>query len=147
MREFWKQTAILAVVGFILGLLVGLGFQAVHGIRAFIAQSDRGCVAQYLVLSGLLGAVNMGTATVYSLERWGILRCTLTHFVIAISSVCAVGFALGWLSLSDPVTLWMLAASVVAYFLIWLIMYRRYKRKIRRINEALNHWKAEQDEK
>lgn len=146
MRDFWKQAAILSAIGFALGLLAGLGFLSFYGIGVYSARNGAGGLALYLALSGLLGAVNMGSSTIYSLEHWGILRCTLTHFVIAISSVCAVGFSLGWLSLREPATLWTLAGCVVAYFIIWVIMLLLYKRRIRRINEALARWKREQGE-
>lgn len=146
MNAFWKKTAILAAIGFILGILVGMGFLLIGGSGIYFEMNGANRTALYLALSGLLGAVNMGPVTIYSLERWGLLRCTLTHFFISMSSVCAVGFTLGWLSLRDPFTVWMLAGCVVAYFIIWLIMYLRGKRQIRRMNEALKRWKDEQGE-
>jgi len=146
MNEFWKKTAILAAIGFILGILVGMGFLLIGGSGIYFEMNGANRTALYLALSGLLGAVNMGPMTIYSLERWGLLRCTLTHFFISMSSVCAVGFTLGWLSLRDPFTVWMLAGCVVAYFIIWFIMYALNKRQIRRMNEALKRWKDEQGE-
>lgn len=146
MNAFWKKTAILAAIGFILGILVGMGFLLIGGSGIYFEMNGANRTALYLALSGLLGAVNMGPVTIYSLERWGLLRCTLTHFFISMSSVCAVGFTLGWLSLRDPFTVWMLAGCVVAYFIIWFIMYALYKRQIRRMNEALKRWKDEQGE-
>lgn len=143
MRAFRKRTAILAAVGFALGLLIGLCFLAPDGIREYYAHNGPGRLALYLVLSGALGAVNVGTTTIYSLERWGLLRCTLTHFFIAMVSYSTVGFALGWLSLREPSTLWMLAVCVIVYFIVWLAMYLIYRRQIRRINAALRRWKSE----
>ena len=78
MRGFWKQTAIRAAIGFVAGMLVGLGILAVSsGVQAFSAKNGAGQLARYLAMSGLLGAINVGTTTIYSLERWSILRCTL----------------------------------------------------------------------
>ena len=144
MREFWKRTAIRAAIGFVPGVLVGLIFLSFYGIGAYCADYGAGRLALNLVVSGLLGAVNMGSAAIYSLEHWGVLRCTLTHFVIAMTSYCAVGFALGWIDPREPATLWMLAACIVAYFIIWLIMYLISRRKVRRINESLKRWKDAQ---
>lgn len=143
MRAFRKRTAILAAIGFALGLLVGLCFLAHSGSREYYAHHGPGRLALYLALSGALGAVNVGTTTIYSLERWGLLRCTLTHFLIAMTTYCMVGFVLGWLSLGEPATLWMLAVCTVVYFIVWLVMYLIYKRQIRRINAALQRWKSE----
>lgn len=147
MRDFWKKTLLLAAVGFAAGLLVGLGFLSITGINTYFAQNGPGRLALYIGLSSILGAVNLGTTTIYSLEHWGLLRCTLTHFLIAMATFSTVGFALGWLSLREPATLWMLPACVIAYFIIWLVMYLCYRREIRRINSALKRWKAEQDDK
>lgn len=146
MHGLWKKTAILAAVGFIAGILVGLGFLLFggSGVRYVMDGEDR--TALYLALSGLMGAVNVGAMTIYALEHWGLLRCTLTHFVLSMSSVCAVGFALGWLGPGDPFTLWMLAGCAAAYFIIWFIMFAQYRRRIRRMNEALERWKAGQGE-
>lgn len=145
MRGFWKQTAIRAAIGFVAGVLVGLGILAVSSaVHAFFAKNGAGQLARYLAMSGLLGAINEGTTTIYSLERWGLLRCTLTHFAIAMTTICAVGFSCGWFSIGDPLTLWILLSETVAYFIIWLVMYLRCKREIRQINEALKGWKNSQ---
>ena len=146
MREFWKKTLIMAAIGFAAGILVGLGFLLPHGVGAYYAEYGAGWIALHLGMSGLLGAVNMGSTTIYDLERWGLLRCTLTHFLIAMSCLCLIGFSMGWFSLRDPVTLGILAICVVGYFIIWRIMCLRYQRELRRINKALKTWKDAQDE-
>ena len=147
MSELWKRTVILAAVGFVLGILVGLGFLSITGVGTYYVQKGADGLALYLALSGLLGAVGMGGTTIYSMEHWGLLRCTVTHFVITLLAYCAVGSTLGWLDLREPVTLLMFLGYVIAYFIIWLAMCIKYKRQIRRINEALKTWKAHQDEK
>jgi hypothetical protein len=147
MREILKKTIILAAVGFVMGMLVGLGFLSITGVEAYRMQKGTGGLVRYLALSGLLGAVGMGGTTIYSLEHWSLLRCTVAHFAITLSAYCAVGFTLGWLDLRDPATPFMFLGYVIAYFIIWLAMCIKYKRQIRRINEALKTWKAHQDEK
>ena len=145
MRELWKKTAKLAGIGFVLGMLVGLCFLVPGpGIRAYYADHGAVGLALFMGLSGLLGAVNMGTTTIYELEKWSVLRCTLAHFAIAMSTYFAVGFTLDWLSLDEPWSFIMVPVCVVVYFIIWLIMYTRYKRQIRHINVALEQWKAKQ---
>lgn len=146
MSEFWRKTAKRAGIGFILGILVGMGFLLPYGIGAYCAAHGVGRMALHLAMSGLLGVVNMGSTTIYTLEHWSLLRCTLTHFLIAMSCMCLIGFTMGWFDPREPVTLWMLAICVVVYFIIWLIMYLLYKRQIRRINAALKDWKRARDE-
>jgi hypothetical protein len=147
MREILKKTIILAAVGFVMGMLVGLGFLSITGAGAYTVQKGAGGLALYLALSGLLGAGGVGGTTIYSLEHWGLLRCTLTHFALTLSVYCAVRFTLGWLDPRDPATPYMFLGYVIAYCIIWLVMCLIYKRQIRRINEALKTWNAHQDEK
>ena len=144
MSEFWKKTAKTAGIGFALGVLVGMAFLLSCGIGAYRAAHGAGRLALYLAMSGLLGAVNMGSTTIYSLEHWGVLRCTATHFLITMTCLCTVGFSMDWFTLHDPVTPWMLGSCVVIYFIIWLIISLRCKREIRQINAALKDWKSTQ---
>lgn len=148
MKEFFRKAAILAAIGFALGMLVGLVILSFHGgLRQYYAQRGRDAVVLYLAVSALLGAVNMGSAAIYTLEHWGALRCTLIHFAIAMGTVCAAGFPMDWFSLRDPATLWILGGCVVLYFIIWVIMYIQHRRQVRRMNEALKRWKAEQGDR
>lgn len=144
MRELWRKTVNLAGTGFILGMWVGLGFLSITDIGTYYIQNGADGLALYLALSGLLGAVGMGGMTIYSLEQWSLLRCTVTHSIITLSTYCAVGFTLGWLDLRDRTTLFMFLGYVIAYCIIWLAMHLKYKRQIRQINEALRTWKAHQ---
>ena len=146
MSELWKKTILHAAIGFVLGILVGLGFLSITGVGAYYVQKGASGLALYLALSGLLGAVGVGGMTIYSLEHWGLLRCTVAHFAITLTAYCAIGFTLGWLDLRDPATPLMFLGYVVAYLIIWLVMYLKCKRQIRQINEALKTWKAHQDE-
>lgn len=128
-----------AVVGFALGMLVSAGILCMAHPGAFAG--DTGALVLNLLSGGLLGAVNTGTTTLYTLESWGLLRCTLTHFAIAMASVCVVGFSLGWLSLRDRFTLWMLAGCIALYFVIWLVQFLSMRSRVRQINRDLKTWK------
>ena len=112
--------------------------------RRAIGECAAGALALHLAISGVVGAVNMGSTTIYTLEHWGLLRCTATHFLITMAWLCLIGFSMGWFDLREPLSLLILAACVVIYFIIWMIMYLRCKRQIRQINEALRAWKDQQ---
>ena len=135
MGGLFKSALRRGAVGFAFGVLVSAGIQCLAYPGVF--SDDAGKLVVNLLAGGLLGAVNTGTTTLYLLENWGLLRCTLTHFVIAMASICAVGFTLGWLSLNDQFTLWMLAGCVALYFVIWLVQYRSMRRRVRQINRDL----------
>lgn len=139
MKELLKKSALLGAIGFAVGLLVGFGFLVCHGMQATVAEKGAGWTVAYMLISGGMGLVNMGTMTLYEIERWSLTRATLTHFAITLSTCCGLGLFLGWFR---SATAWiMLAAFVAVYFIIWLVIYRSYKRRVRKLNEDLKHWK------
>jgi len=140
-RGLWKKMAFRAMIGFAIGVLVGTGFLASAGIRNYYTEYGIGRFALYLILSGVLGAVNVGTTILYDFDEWSLARSTLTHFCITMTTLCAIGFPMRWFSLHDPVTWWMFLIFVVIYFIIWLVLYLKYRREVRQINSALKDWK------
>lgn len=142
MRELWKKTALLAAIGFAAGLLVGLGFLLLNGIGEVYAREGAAWMIVYLLISSGMGMVNMGTMTIYGIERWSITRATLTHFCIVMSTFSGLGAFLGWFH--SALGIIMLVACVIMYIIIWLIIYLSYKRQVRRMNEDLKRWKDTQ---
>ena len=142
MREIFKRAAFLFALGFILGILIGLIITAATGSQN--QEQQISSITLYLFTCGLLGAINMAATVVYSIEHWGLLRTTLTHFCISMGTLCIIGFSVGWLNINNTVTWFILLISIVVYFIIWFIMYWRYKQKIKKINEALGRWKKSQ---
>lgn len=142
MKELLKKSALLGTIGFALGLLVGFGFLIYHGIQTVVTANGAGWTVAYMLICGAMGMVNMGTMTLYEIERWSLTRATLTHLAITLATCCGLGLFLGWFNSS---TAWiMLAAFIIAYFIIWLIIYLSYKRRVRKLNEELKHWKDAQ---
>lgn len=144
MSDVRKKALWLSLIGFALGVGVGALFHVLSGGEGFLSRGLT--LALYFLMSGLYGAVNMGTSAVYSIEDWSILRCTFTHFAITvISSVLFFGgmILLGWMGL--PPLGWgllMLAIFVAVYFLIWLLQYLSYRRKVKRMNARLREWRS-----
>ena len=145
MNDLWKKTAILAVIGFALGVLVSLGFLLHLGMEAVYEQQGGRWIMVYMLLSGGLGMASMGSMTIYEIEHWSLTRATLTHLAITLAAFCALGGWLGWFDDLRRPWVWITFALYLgAYFIIWLIMYQSYKHKVRRINEELKHWKDAQ---
>ena len=145
-----KRALCMSLIGLALGAGVGILFHLLSEPEAYLAQPEhRLSLVLYLLASGLYGAVNMGTSALYDMEDWSILRCTATHFAICmVSSALFFGTLIlaGWMSM--PSLGWwavMLAAFVAVYFLIWLIQYLAYRRKVKQMNAQLRKWKSSRD--
>ncbi len=132
----WKKTMLLGLAGFVLGVLICIGFM--------LARSSEGLKAAFpnLVISGIYGAVAMGSSVVYGIEKWSITRATATHFLLVFALYFLLVLSMGWFSLSDPVFWIVVGAMVAGYILIWLLQYLSYKRQIREMNDELIKWKS-----
>lgn len=143
MQSIFKRAILLFALGFILGILLGF---IIMGATENLNRDQKNIndLSLYLFTCGILGAINMAATVVYSIEHWGLLRTTLTHFCISMGTLCIIGFSVGWLNIHDTVTWIILIISIIVYFIIWFIMYWRYKQKIKKINDALGRWKKTQ---
>ena len=132
----WKKTMLLGLAGFVLGVLICIGFM--------LARSSEGLKAAFpnLVISGIYGAVAMGSSIVYDVEKWSITRATATHFLLVFALYFLLVISMGWFSLSDPVFWIVVGAMVAVYILIWLLQYLSYRRQIREMNDELIKWKS-----
>ena len=147
MDDLRKKALWMALLGFALGALVGVVILLLPGVDGYLSEPDhRLMMVLYLAMSGLYGAVNMGTAALYGVEDWSILRCTATHFAICIgSTVLFFGTMIlaGWMSVPPlGACLVMLLAFLTVYFLIWFLQYLSYRQKVRTMNAKLRKWKA-----
>ena len=148
MNALRKRAVRLGLLGFVLGMLVGVAILLLSENDALSLSSAEKAASTilYLLLSGVNGAVCWGSTVVYGIESWSILRSTVTHFFIAFGSLflffCA-GIALGLMQLPSPgICLLILAACLAVYVLIWLGQYLVYQRKVKKMNLELKAWKA-----
>ena len=135
----WKKAVLLAALGYVLGVLVGVVF--------FLSDPSGGLAAAipYLILSGIPGAAAMGSSVIYDIEQWSIARATVTHFLITFGCYYLLSLSLGWFRFGDRIFWIVTAAMVIIYIIIWLIMYLSYRRQIRKMNDELRRLKQEQD--
>ena len=130
-----KHKAIfLTMLGFSMGLLIG----AVIYVSAAPPEDllNRGKLMAQLIGSGIYGAIAMGGSAVYEIERWSLLRATLTHYITTFASFFIVNFLLGWFDGIGALIAFLCFSG--AYFVIWIIQYASWKREIRKINENLS---------
>ena len=148
MNEVKKRALWLSLLGTMLGLGIGLLFYWMAGSEGFLARADNHAERLlYFVLCGLFGAVNMGTSALYGIDEWSILRCTVTHFLISVGSTVLFFGALiapGCMGMPPAGVCALIgAAFLTIYFLIWLMQYLSYKRKVKNMNAKLRAWKKQ----
>ncbi len=140
MNKHIKEVLILVIIGFCSGLAIGFCFLYL-GNSSYNSLSDitwtGARVFQFLV-GGIHGAIAMGTTFVYQIERWSILRCTFTHFIICMASFFAMAAIQGWLDFSSSAFIAFLVIMVICYIIIWMMQYLTYRHMVRMMNEELD---------
>lgn len=137
MKDLVRKTIIRAIIGGIIGIGISVALHITMGYK------DAYEVAIQLVGSSLLGIVNMGAMSIYDIENWGVLRSTITHFVLSLSSFLLANSLLGWFD--KNIMLIVIIAFIVIYFMIWLFQYLIWKKEIRKMNEDLNRMNRNQE--
>ena len=130
------------ILGFLLGAAIGnliawfFGSYVSSVLVARMGSVPAAILVQSLV-SGLYGSFALTGTLFYDVEQWSLTRSSVMHFlVIAVLYVPAAMF-LGW---ADSATEILIVEGIllVAYFIIWLVIYLRYKKEVRSLNEMLN---------
>lgn len=130
------------ILGFLLGAAIGnliawfFGSYVSSVLVARMGSVPAAILVQSLV-SGLYGSFALAGTLFYDIEQWSLTRSSVMHFlVIAVLYVPAAMF-LGW---ADSATEILIVEGIllVAYFIIWLVIYLRYKKEVRSLNKMLN---------
>ena len=135
----WKKAVLLGALGFALGLAIGV-------ILTLTGSADDLREAfPYILVCGIPGCIAMGSSVVYEIEKWSLIRATVTHFLITFICYYAIALPLGWFRFGDSM-FWIITAAMLAgYAVIWIIMHCSYKRQIRRMNDELRKMKSSRD--
>ena len=150
-----KKLFLRAGIGFLFGVAFGVLISVLSTLGGTVRlYSDAlfartGSAAASIVLqlffSGLYGALCMGGTIVYEIEEWPLLRVTLTHFLICMVPYLPISLLLGW-NTGLVELLIVIGVMTVIYFIIWLIMFLRYRAQVRELNNILQRRKAQETE-
>ena len=138
MTAMAKKAMLLGLIGYIAGCIIGLFFALQReGFTLASSLPD-------ILMGGIPGAIAMGTAVIYDIEEWSLFRATVTHFLIVMVALLLACFVLKWFEPWSAPFWIMLAAELVGYIIIWLIIYLCYKKQVRKLNNLLKeNWKKE----
>ncbi len=139
-----KRILKLVAIGFLGGMVMGNLIAYLTG-GSFVNQkllslygSEAGSVILQTLLSGLLGAIAMGGTEVYELERWPLALSSLTHYGMIVVTYTAIALSLGWVGGAAELLI-TIFIQTAAYAAIWMVIFLRYKRKVRELNELLEN--------
>lgn len=86
---------------------------------------------------GLIGAIFCNSHFIFSQEEWSLLKRSIIHFLVSISSLGLIGYMLGWVGTSIISILCFFGIFFLIYLIVWIIAWRIAVRDIEKINEKL----------
>lgn len=98
------------------------------------AGSVKAAFIMQTALTGIYGALCMATTVLYDAEKLPLLAASLIHCVICVGTFIPLSLFLGWSAGAADVLI-TTAMQTAGYFMIWLIMYLRYKKEIKDLNK------------
>lgn len=135
------------IIGFILGAIIGnliALFTNNFKIVAVEFEESVGIVWAVILqtlFSGLMGMSGIGGMSVYEKEEWGLLKATLIHYLMILIADLLSFFILKWLPFTFINFLIIFGVCTITFFIIWLIMYLRWKKIVKEMNEDLDTYK------
>ena len=146
----------LALIGFVLGMLIGnlISFLShdksvtplviVSPVLIQRTGSVKAAMIVNTLLSGILGAVCMAGTIFHDPEEfdWGMTKAAVLHFLLILAVNIPIALYCGWLKPGFLNMLIWVSVMALAYFIVWLIMYFRYRKETEELNRMLNKNKA-----
>ena len=130
------------ILGFLLGTAIGnliawfFGSYVSSMLVARMGSVPAAILVQSLV-SGLYGSFALTGTLFYDVEQWSLTRSSVMHFLVIAVLYVPTAMFLGWANSATEILI-IEGNLLVDYFIIWLVIYLRYKKKVRSLNEMLN---------
>lgn len=148
-----KKILKLAMIGFLLGMVIGnlISFlMCDKSSRPLVIVTDSliqrtGSVTAAMIvntlLSGLLGMASFAGVIFHDPEAfdWGMTKAALFHFLLIMTFNLPIAIYCGWVDPSFVSLLIWTGIMAVSYFIVWLIMYIRYKKETEELNKMLRN--------
>ena len=130
------------ILGFLLGTAIGnliawfFGSYVSSVLVARMGSVPAAILVQSLV-SGMYGSFALAGTLFYDIEQWSLTRSSVMHFLVIAVLYVPTAMFLGWANSATEILI-VEGILLVAYFIIWLVIYLRYKKEVRSLNEMLN---------
>ncbi len=132
-----------AGTGFLLGMILGNLIAWMTGSIVSPALVDRvgsraGAILLQTMVSGLYGAAAVSGMLLYEVDQWSLAKATIVHYLIVAVLYVPMALFLGWAESAADILI-VEGFQLIAFFLIWLIMCRRYRVEVRKLNELMKN--------
>lgn len=99
--------------------------------------SEMNAVLLQTLFSLIYGAVWGGASVIWEMERWSLLRMTVTHLLICSIVTFPVAYLMRWMPHNIAGILHYFGTFFTIYLFIWISQYHAMKKKIKQINHKM----------
>jgi hypothetical protein len=147
----FKEALKRGLIGFPIGIFISMTISVITSIliRGYtgdifsaaapdfiqVAGSELNAVILQYFLSGVLGFSFAVASLIYEIDSWSITKQTVVHFLFTAGVFFPISYICHWFSFSQFVVSFVIFA--VIYFLIWVIQYKYWKKKVKELNDKL----------
>ncbi|MDF7638087.1 DUF3021 domain-containing protein [Lactobacillus sp. ESL0791] len=145
-KKILVQGAAAMPIGVTVGIIIALFFDLLYKLPDFYPSSPRFTshfpsltVATLVaaVLWALMGFVFGATAIIFDQEKWSITKQTVIHFLVTFICFTALAILAGWFPLNAEWLTFYTIIFIIIYVIMWSISMKSAKRKIAKINQAI----------
>lgn len=139
MKRLIKYMLVGFAAGAAIGTLIVLFISGGHFCTQVLLDRLGGSAAAIIiqtVLSGLIGAAGFGGVLLYETDL-PLAVATVLHFLLIEAVFLPSALFQGWIEFKFSQIAVMTLIRLVAFFIVWLIMFFRYKRLTKELNDEI----------
>jgi len=146
-KEFFKRAAIGSLLGVFISTVISIIVSMCVNDRTYypvvpqltkLCGSQTGAVAVQTAGNMLYGGIMAGISVIWDMDRWSLLRQTVTHFAACTLATLPAAYLLHWIEHSVSGVLVYFAFFAAVYLCIWLGTYFGMKRKVAQMNRRVS---------
>lgn len=99
--------------------------------------SEINAVLLQTIFSLLYGAMWGGASVIWEMEKWSLLRMTVTHLILCSVTTFPVAYLMWWMPHNMTGVFVYFGIFLAVYLLIWVSQYQSMKRRIDQINRKI----------
>ena len=134
MKELKTDLMIKALSGALMSIIICVVFMMLSTESDTVSVGWMELIRQ-ITGAALMGAIAVGGSVVYEIEGWGLMKATLVHYSLSLSSFLTASYLLDWFY--TKILLITLIVYTLVYALIWFMEYYQWKKEISRMNSDL----------
>jgi len=130
--------AISTAITIAISLALGDGaYYAVVPELTAVCGSEINAVVVQALFSMLYGAAWAGASVIWEIERWSLLRQTVSHLIVCSLATFPIAYFAWWMPHNGAGIALYFGIFFAVYLIIWLAQYAAMRKRLKQINERI----------